>query len=162
MQRLTRLQELLHAILFDGMKERFVRRLVCEEAFRPDGRATLLVDHFQRPSVSGASEAIDLHLYGDAFAREEARQGRVLKLAIWDYHKSPPHMLVSGMSLHSAPEASAAVSLPQRNSWNGNLHQGVAQRKEGEIVMLTGGLMWLIGIPIPVILLLWFFFLRGR
>ena len=28
--------------------------------------------------------------------------------------------------------------------------------------MLTGGLLWLIGIPIPVILLVWFFFLRGR
>ena len=28
--------------------------------------------------------------------------------------------------------------------------------------MLTGGLLWLIGIPIPVILLIWFFFLRGR
>jgi hypothetical protein len=32
----------------------------------------------------------------------------------------------------------------------------------GEIVMLTGGLLWLIGIPIPIILLVWFFFLRGR
>lgn len=28
--------------------------------------------------------------------------------------------------------------------------------------MLTGSLLWLIGVPIPVVLLLWFFFLRGR
>jgi len=28
--------------------------------------------------------------------------------------------------------------------------------------MLTGSLLWLIGIPIPIIILLWFFFLRGR
>ena len=28
--------------------------------------------------------------------------------------------------------------------------------------MLTGSLLWLIGIPIPIVLLVWFFFLRGR
>jgi len=28
--------------------------------------------------------------------------------------------------------------------------------------MLTGGLLWLIGVPIPVLILIWFFFLRGR
>jgi len=28
--------------------------------------------------------------------------------------------------------------------------------------MLTGSLLWLLGVPIPVLLLIWFFFLRGR
>lgn len=28
--------------------------------------------------------------------------------------------------------------------------------------MLTGSLLWLIGVPIPIIILVWFFFLRGR
>jgi len=28
--------------------------------------------------------------------------------------------------------------------------------------MLTGSLLWLIGVPIPIVILLWFFFLRGR
>ncbi|MCE4226576.1 hypothetical protein HCU64_22800 [Methylobacterium sp. C25] len=42
-------------------------------------------------------------------------------------------------------------------------HDGkVVAARSKEFVMLTGGLLWLIGIPIPVILLLWFFFLRGR
>jgi len=31
-----------------------------------------------------------------------------------------------------------------------------------ESAMLTGGLLWLIGVPIPVLILIWFFFLRGR
>ncbi len=26
-----------------------------------------------------------------------------------------------------------------------------------EVIMLKGGLLWLIGIPLPIILLLWFF-----
>jgi hypothetical protein len=28
--------------------------------------------------------------------------------------------------------------------------------------MLTGSLLWLLGVPIPVLILIWFFFLRGR
>lgn len=32
----------------------------------------------------------------------------------------------------------------------------------GEDAMLTGSLLWLIGVPIPIVILLWFFFLRGR
>jgi hypothetical protein len=32
----------------------------------------------------------------------------------------------------------------------------------GEDTMLTGSLLWLIGVPIPIVILLWFFFLRGR
>lgn len=32
----------------------------------------------------------------------------------------------------------------------------------GEGTMLTGSLLWLLGVPIPVLILLWFFFLRGR
>ena len=29
-------------------------------------------------------------------------------------------------------------------------------------MMLTGSLLWLIGVPIPLVILLWFFFLRRR
>jgi hypothetical protein len=32
----------------------------------------------------------------------------------------------------------------------------------GRTEMLTGSLLWLIGVPIPVLILIWFFFLRGR
>ena len=31
-----------------------------------------------------------------------------------------------------------------------------------EAAMLTGSLLWLLGVPIPFVILLWFFFLRGR
>ncbi len=30
-------------------------------------------------------------------------------------------------------------------------------RQETEAVMMKGGLLWLLGIPLPIILLLWFF-----
>ncbi|MGU3667921.1 hypothetical protein ACLBX9_27360 [Methylobacterium sp. A49B] len=45
---------------------------------------------------------------------------------------------------------------------NGPSDSGVAHADRREGNMLTGSLLWLIGVPIPVILLLWFFFLRGR
>ncbi|MCB4804327.1 hypothetical protein QO001_004299 [Methylobacterium brachiatum] len=40
--------------------------------------------------------------------------------------------------------------------------RGVAPETHKENAMLTGGLLWLIGVPIPVLILIWFFFLRGR
>ena len=46
------------------------------------------------------------------------------------------------------------------------LERGVRPRScgdDGEITtMLTGAALWYIGVPIPVLLLLWFFFFRGR
>ncbi|TXN71484.1 hypothetical protein FV230_08480 [Methylobacterium sp. WL6] len=45
---------------------------------------------------------------------------------------------------------------------NGHSHQEVARCILGRNEMLTGSLLWLIGVPIPVILLAWFFFFRGR
>ena len=46
--------------------------------------------------------------------------------------------------------------------------QGTVPRTAGlppwivEEDMLTGSLLWLLGVPIPVLILIWFFFLRGR
>ncbi|WP_279600305.1 hypothetical protein [Methylobacterium sp. J-077] len=40
--------------------------------------------------------------------------------------------------------------------------RGVGLHTLQENAMLTGGLLWLIGVPIPVLILIWFFFLRGR
>jgi hypothetical protein len=44
----------------------------------------------------------------------------------------------------------------QHAAWEQSLRVSVAsQSKILEIVMLRGGLLWLIGIPLPVILVLW-------
>lgn len=39
----------------------------------------------------------------------------------------------------------------------GNCPRLGRSRQETEAVMMKGGLLWLLGIPLPIILLLWFF-----
>lgn len=38
----------------------------------------------------------------------------------------------------------------------------VAEARTGDLNMLTGALLWYIGVPIPLLILIWFFFFRGR
>ena len=55
------------------------------------------------------------------------------------------------------PSQAAGVWRPGTGDEAGGL---LLQSKESN--MLTGSLLWLLGVPIPVLLLIWFFFLRGR
>ena len=62
--------------------------------------------------------------------------------------------------------ASQAGASCQRNQcqrpWDGPcfLYKGVRWIWSDE--MLTGAALWYIGVPIPILILLWFFFFRGR
>ena len=73
--------------------------------------------------------------------------------------------------------ASKPIKLPTADEWSGSLgwtgiamiwHLGTDLRPLGSLShlkeddMLTGSLLWLLGVPIPVLILIWFFFLRGR
>lgn len=52
-------------------------------------------------------------------------------------------------------------SAAQRLARNDAINHVISQRRM-EVLMLTGSLLWLLGVPIPLVILLWFFFLRGR
>ena len=49
------------------------------------------------------------------------------------------------------------IGLPMGRSGNKRRIGNVAPRNRQEDGMLKGGLLWLVGIPVPLILLAWFF-----